>query len=187
MSLQLISRVARGSAAGGRNHAARRALLIVCDTAGMIVGEALNRRSDLQKRIAQLHNRLDASMLVQEDEEPPENAAELLAELSSLCDELQRLIAQINHTNASTMLATGATVTEALARRDVLGLRQGALRAAVRAATDSPLSRYSRSEIRMVRQIRVSDIQTMLDALAKEQRELDNQLQEHNWTTPLME
>lgn len=155
----------------------------------MTVGEALNRRSDLQKRIAQLQDRLRASVLVQEGDEPPESAEELLAELESLCDELQSLIAQINHTNTNTRLATGETVTEGLARRDVLGLRQGALRAAVRAATTdgSPFSRYTRSEIRMVRQIRVGEAQARIDVLAKEQRELDTLLQEHNWTTPMVE
>jgi hypothetical protein len=153
----------------------------------MIVGEALNRRSDLQKRIAQIHDRLSTSVLVQEGDEPPEKPEELLAELNLLCDELQHLIASINHTNASTTLASGETVTEGIARRDVLALRLGALRSTVRAATGDSLSRYSRSEIRMVRQIRVSDVQTLLDKLAKERRELDNQLQGHNWTTPLVE
>jgi hypothetical protein len=65
--------------------------------------------------------------------------------------ERQGLIAQINHTNAGTRLSTGESVTEALARRDALALRQGALRAAIRAATNDGLPRYSRSEIRMVR------------------------------------
>ncbi len=153
----------------------------------MIIGEALNRRSDLQKRIAQLQVRLHASVLVQEGDEPPKSPAELLGELSSLCDELEHLIAQINHTNASTKLATGETLTEGLARRDILALRQSTLQAAVRAATGGPLSRYSRSEVRMVRQIRVSEIQGVLDTMAKERRELDNQLQAHNWTTPLVE
>lgn len=153
----------------------------------MIVGEALNRRSDLQKGIAQLQERLRASVLVQEGDEPPESAGELLDEVGLLCDELQRLLAQINHTNASTNLSTGETVTEGLARRDVLALRQGTLRAAVRAATNDGLARYSRSEVRMVRQIRVSEIQERLDAASKERRELDNQLQEHNWTTSLVE
>jgi len=161
-------------------------LLIVCNTTRMILGEALNRRADLQKRIAQLQERLRANVLVQEGDEPPESADELLAEVSSLCDELERLIAQINHTNASTKLSTGETVTEGLARRDVLELRQGTLRTAVRAATNDGFSRYSRSEIRMVRQIGVSDIQRQLDTLAKQQRELDTRLQEHNWTTSLI-
>lgn len=139
------------------------------------------------------------------DEDTPARAADLaerildevsaadqdwsLVELESLCGELQNLIARINHTNASTRLSTGETVTEGLARRDVLALRQGALRTAVRAATTDglPFSRYSRSEIRMVRQIRVGEIQARLDALAKEQRELDTLLQEQNWTTPMVE
>jgi hypothetical protein len=152
------------------------------------VGEALNRRSDLQKRIAQLEERLRTNVLVQEDEQPPEAPEELLSELDAHCTELQRLIAKINHTNASSRLPTGETVTEALARRDVLALRAAALRTVIRAATDRGLfGRYSRSEIRMVRQIRVSDVQSEVDARAKEQRELDNNLQEHNWTAQLIE
>lgn len=157
---------------------------------GMIVGEALTRRSDLQKRVDQLQERLRGSVLVQEGDEPPESPEELLTEFGSICDELQRLIAQINHTNADTRLSTAETVTEGLARRDVLGIRQGGLRAAVRAATkDSPqgLLRYSRSEIRMVRQISVSELQAQIDELAKQRRELDTELQAHNWTTPLIE
>lgn len=153
----------------------------------MSVGEALNRRSDLQKRIAQLQSRLGASVLVQEGDEPPESAQELLAEVDQLSDELQRLIAHINRTNASTRLSTGETVTEGLAQRDVLALRQDVLRTVVRAATNNSLSRYSRSEIRMVRQVRVADIQRTIDTLARQRRELETRLQEHNWTTRLME
>jgi hypothetical protein len=39
----------------------------------------------------------------------------------------------------------------------------------------------------MVRQISVSEIQAQIDELAKQQRELDAELQAHNWTTPLIE
>jgi Family of unknown function (DUF6847) len=159
----------------------------------MIVGEALNRRSDLQKRIAQLQDRVSACVLAQEGEEPPESPDELLGELAGLCDELEGLIAKINHTNAAARLATGETVTEGLARRDVIALRQNALRAAIKAATGKSfggglgLARYSRSEIRMVRQVNVSELQTQLDALARQRRTLDNRLQEHNWQATLME
>ena len=159
----------------------------------LIVGEALNRRSDLQKRIAQLQDRLSACVLAQEGEEPPESPDELLAELERRCDELQELIAKINHTNATARLATGETVTEGLARRDVIALRQSALRAAIKTATGSSfgaglgLTRYSRSEIRMVRHVKVVDLQSRLDTLAQERRELDNRLQEHNWQATLIE
>lgn len=152
------------------------------------VGEALNRRADLQKRIAQLEERVRASVLVQEGEEPPEQPENLLNELNALCDELQHLIGRINHTNASTRLPTGETVTEALARRDVLTLRASALRSAIRAASDRGMfPRLTRSEIRMVRQVRISELQDRVDLHAKAQRELDNALQEHNWTTALIQ
>jgi hypothetical protein len=153
----------------------------------MTIGEALNRRSDLQKRIAQLRERLGASVLAQEGEEPPERPQGLLEELDSLCEELQALIAQINHANAATELLSGETVTAALARRDVLDLRLAVLRAMVKEATGraGPFSRYSRSEIRMVRQIEVGEIQRQVDLLAKQRRELDTLLQEHNWSTPM--
>ncbi len=159
----------------------------------LIVGEALNRRSDLQKRIAQLQDRLSACVLAQEGEAPPESPDELLTELDQRCDELQALIAKINHTNAGASLATGETVTEGLARRDVIALRQGALRTAIKAATGGVLggslglTRYSRSEIRMVRHVKVAELQSRLDTLAQQRRELDNRLQEHNWQATLME
>ena len=156
----------------------------------MIVGEALSRRADLQKRVGQIQDRLQASALVQEGDEPPESPDELLAELGAVCDELEELIAQINHTNAGTRLPGGETVTEGLARRDVLDLRQGGLRGVIRTATNESgrgLFRYGRSEIRMVRQVSVSELQSQLDQLARQRRELDTELQAHNWTTPLIE
>lgn len=152
------------------------------------LGEALNQRADLQKRIAQLGDRLRANVLVQEGDQPAEPPAELLVELDRACDELEALIAGINQTNAATRLASGPTVTEALARRDVLAMRISAIRSAINAATDRGLfGRYSRSEIRMVRQIEVASLQAQADTLAKARRELDTELQQHNWTTRLVE
>jgi DNA repair exonuclease SbcCD ATPase subunit len=159
----------------------------------MIIGEALNHRADLQKEMTQLQDRLRACVVAQEDEEPPENPNELLAEIDRRCDELERLIAKINHANAQARLAAGETVTEALARRDVIALRQGALRAAIKAATGNDgllgrgFARYSRSEIRTVRHVRVSELQERLDDLSRQRRELDNRVQEHNWQSTLVE
>ncbi len=76
-----------------------------------------------------------ACVVAQEGEEPPEDPDMPMGEIDQLCTELEGLIAKINHTNASARLADGATVTEALARRDVIALRQGALRAAIKSAT----------------------------------------------------
>ena len=153
---------------------------------GVKLGEALTNRADLQKRIAQLAGRLQASAVVQEGDTPPEDPARLLDELSEMSTELERLIAAINLTNASGRLATGETVTEALARRDVLGIRQGALRSAADAVAHAQ-ARYSRSEIRMTRQLDVAAIRKQIDDLARQRRELDTSIQEHNWTTELVE
>jgi chaperonin cofactor prefoldin len=38
-----------------------------------------------------------------------------------------------------------------------------------------------------VRQVQVGQLQTQLDALARQRRELDNRLQEHNWQATLIE
>lgn len=152
----------------------------------MRIGEALSRRADLQKRIAQIGPRLQASAVVQEGDSPPEDPARLLAELDELTAELETLVTAINLTNAASRLAGGLTVTAALARRDILATRQSVLRAAVGAVADTQ-ARYSRSEIRLQRQIDVAALRKQLDDLARERRELDTLIQEYNWTADLIE
>ena len=46
--------------------------------------------------------------------------------------------------------------------------------------------RYSRSEVKFMSTVRVSDIQSKADELAKEHRELDAKIQEVNWKTELI-
>jgi len=116
----------------------------------MKLGEALARRSELQAHLDELRGRLRASALVQEGDSPPEDPQRLLDELDANADELESLIASVNRTNSKTELRSGSTLTDALARRDVLALRQSALKSAAEAATVQE-GRYSRSEIRMVR------------------------------------
>jgi Family of unknown function (DUF6847) len=150
------------------------------------LGEALARRSELQARHVQVRDRLRASALVQEGDTPPEDPGPLLAELDRIADELERLIADINRTNAETRLPSGVTLTRALARRDVLGLRHAALRS-VADATAQQQARYSRSEIRVVRTVDVAEIRRRVDALARDQRRLDIEIQAANWTVDLIE
>jgi hypothetical protein len=152
----------------------------------MKLGEALGNRSDLQKRLAQIAGRLQASAIVQEGDMPPEDPAKLLAELRTMSAELERLITAINLTNAASILPGGETLTAALARRDVVGVRQGVLRSAVDNVTQVQ-ARYSRSEIRLTRQLDVGALRREIDDLARQRRELDTAIQEHNWTTDLIE
>jgi hypothetical protein len=150
----------------------------------MKLGEALARRAELQTRLGEIRDRLRISALVQEGDAPPEDPGPLLAEFEHVADELERLIAEINRTNAQIRLDSGATLTDALAKRDVLGWRHGALKA-VADATAQQQARYSRSEIRLVRTFDVGGIRKRLDDIARERRELDTQIQAANWTAEL--
>jgi hypothetical protein len=152
----------------------------------MKLGEALARRAELQSRLSELRGRLGASTLVREGDSPPEDPGELIEELDRVADELERLIASINPTNAETRLRPEMTLTAALARRDVLGLRHGALKA-VADATAVQQARYSRSEIRVVRTFDVAEVRRRADELARERRQLDAEIQAANWTVDLSE
>jgi len=74
----------------------------------------------------------------QEGEEPPEDAAALLAEAGAALDELEMLIRRINRTNAAAQIGADGTITDALARRDVLRLRHSVVSAAGAGRRDRP-------------------------------------------------
>jgi hypothetical protein len=151
----------------------------------MKLGEALTLRSQLQVKFQQLRERLKASALVQEGEAPPEDPNTLLAELESVADELEELIARINKTNLATGLRDGMTLTEALARRDHLAWLLGALHQVAETASVVQ-ARYGKAELRMVRTVDVAKLRQRADDLAKERRMLDAQIQEVNWLTELI-
>jgi hypothetical protein len=152
----------------------------------MKLGEALARRAETQSRLNELRERLAASTLVQEGDAPPEDPAALIAEIDAAADTLESLIVSINRTNAGTDVRPGLTLTAALARRDVLGVRHGAFKAAADSVAVKA-ARYSRSEIRMTRTLDVSALRSRLDDLARERRELDAEIQAANWTVDLAE
>lgn len=152
----------------------------------MKLAEALANRADLQKRLEQMRGRLMQSALVQENESPPEDPRELLAETERLLMELESYVERINRTNLTATLEDGTTLTAALAKRDVLGLRYGLLRTLVDTASNR-MPRYGRAEIRTLATIEVAPLRRRMDEVAKERRDLDTRIQAANWTTELME
>ena len=149
----------------------------------MKLATALSQRADLQKRIGELSTRLRNNAKVQEGEQPAEKPAELLKELDSLLLQLEELVSRINLTNSITV-SDGKTMTELIARRDMLGKKLSILRGFLDEASDK-VDRYSRTEIKIVSTVDVAKLQKQLDALSKELRETDEKLQELNWTTEL--
>jgi uncharacterized protein DUF6847 len=152
----------------------------------MKLAEALQLRSDIQKRLQQLRQRIAVSARTQEGEQPAEDPNALLAEVGQLVEQLEVLITSINRTNVRTEIEPGRTMTDALARRDVLHLHRGIV---VEAATHASVrqDRYTKSEIRFTTPLDVAGLHREADSLAKRARELDAQIQEANWRTELQD
>ena len=151
----------------------------------MKLAEALAERSDAQKRIEQLKARMIRNAKVQEGEAPAEDPQALLTEYEAIAGRLVELIRRINLTNASATVA-GRSLTQALAERDVLKLRQATHRDLASAATVTQ-SVATRSEVKFKPTVSVAAVQKQADALARELRELDARIQEANWLIELAE
>lgn len=152
----------------------------------MKLAEALVLRADSQKRLAQLKSRLVNNVKIQEGDTPSEAPQELFAELGRVTTDLRSLIKRINRTNATTPFNGQMTLTDALADRDVLALERNMYMQLAETASNTR-DRVTRSEIRFVATINVSEIQKRADELAKSYRELDTRIQELNWKTELAE
>ncbi len=150
----------------------------------MKLAEALNQRADLQKRIAQLRERLSNNVKVQEGDTPAEKPEDLFTELDKSLKELETLIVRINRTNQETVWE-GKTLTEMIAAKDVLSLHLSTLRAVLDAANVRS-DRFSRNEIKFVRTIDVNELQKRVDDQSRDLRELDSRLQQANWMTDLL-
>lgn len=149
----------------------------------MKLAEALQERADLNRKISQLESRLLENSFTQDGIEPAEDPDKLLEELDRCVARLERLIAAINEANTQTEV-DGRTLTEIIARKDCLGVESGVLNSVIGSASGA-ITRYTRTEIKIVRTVDVRALQKKVDKLAKEVRELDNQLQQANWTTDI--
>lgn len=156
----------------------------------MKLAEALALRADATRRVEQLRTRIVANARFQEGEEPAEDAQALLAEAGAVLDELEDLIRRINRTNAATRIGPEGTITDALARRDVLRARHSVVTAAADAAvgrSQAGMGRQLRSELKMLAALPVAQLRAQADDLARQIRELDVRIQQSNWEFDLME
>lgn len=151
----------------------------------MKLAEALMLRSDYQVKIEKLRNRIMNNVKIQEGEEVAEDPNLLLAELDDTITKMTDIIQRINHTNSSVQLVEGKTISSALAERDTLATKRSILDQVVNAASIKQ-SRISRSEIKFLSTVNVTDLQKEIDALSKSYRELDTKIQEKNWSVDLL-
>ena len=150
----------------------------------MKLATALSERADLQKRVADLGNRLNMNAKIQEGEKPSEDPQVLLAELDKDFARLEELIARINHTNNETRYGD-VTMTDLIAKRDCLNSRIRIMRSFLDSAS-AKVNRYSQTEIRILSTVPVAELQKQVGQLSKELRETDETIQGLNWTTELI-
>lgn len=151
----------------------------------MKLAEALSMRSDLNTRLYQLQIRLNNNSRIQEGEEPSEDPQALLAELDEVASRLEDLIARINLTNSRTVSSDGSTLTQLIARRDVLTRKSEILRSFLDEAS-CKVGRGSASEIRVISTVDVRSLRKKADSLSEEVRITDTRIQELNWTIELI-
>src|SRR5438105_9412513 len=107
----------------------------------MKLAEALLLRADIQKKLASLQARAQKYAVVQEGERPAEDPLAILRQVEAVAIELQKLVFVINKANLQHQIATGESLTEALAKRDSLALRHRILQSVLDVCA-KPSERY---------------------------------------------
>ena len=150
----------------------------------MKLAEALLLRSEYKKKIENLQSRILANIKVQENDKPLENPLDLLNEFFELSEQLCLLIVRINACNNVTALSTGQPLSAAIVERDMLMKKRNIL-AAIAAKAQEKDYRLTHAEVKMNVAVSIEDVQKQIDALSKEFRIIDTQIQGLNWTTDL--
>ncbi len=94
------------------------------------------------------------------------------------------MIRRINYTNCNVKV-DGMTLTDMIAKRDVMALKLSVLRDFLAQASEK-VNRYSNNEIKIVSTVNVREMQKQIDKNSKELRELDTKIQGINWTSDLL-
>jgi len=150
----------------------------------MRLAEALIDRANVQKHIEQLQERLRNVSLVQQGDVPAEDPDELLGALRAAYGQLEGLIQSINRTNARTDVGGGETLTDLLAKREMLVKRHAFYHQLASEATPKR-ERYGAGSVRFQPGVSVANLRKDADSLAAEVRRLEIRVQELNWKTEL--
>ena len=152
----------------------------------MKLAEALLLRSDQQKKLVSLKQRINANVLIQDGDEPSEDPNELLKQVFALTKESQKLVFAIHQTNALAKLNDGRSLLALLTQRDELVERHKVLTSAISNTNREP-DRYSSREIKWRKVIPVSSLQKQADDISAKLRDLNVLIQANNWQIDLIE
>ncbi|WP_339352702.1 DIP1984 family protein [Acinetobacter beijerinckii] len=152
----------------------------------MKLAEALLLRSDQQKKLASLKQRINANVLVQDGDEPSEDPNELIKQVFALTQESNQFICRIHLTNAQAKLEDGKILLSLLSLRDSYAEQHKILIDAI-ANTHREPDRYSSHEIKWQKVIPVSSLQKQADDISAKLGDLNIKIQAANWQIDLVE
>lgn len=150
----------------------------------MKLAEGLLLRAEYQTKLENLQSRLLSNLKMQEGDSPNEDPTVLLNEMEETNKKLTELVKMINNCNARETLADGRSLSDALVDREAL-LKERRILANLVGRANEQDYRVSRAEIKMTVTLSVKELQSKIDALSKEYRQLDTELQGKNWTVEL--
>ena len=146
----------------------------------MKLAEALILRSDLNKKIQSLKERIGRFSVVQQGDLPHEDPEDIFRQAHSVSKSLQDLVVKIEQSNIVARIKDGRTIAVALAERDHLIQLHAFVGAAIGGTKKEP-ERYGVKEIKWVSTISVKDYQKRLDDYSKLIRDINVMIQEANW------
>ncbi|MDM1763217.1 DIP1984 family protein [Acinetobacter sichuanensis] len=145
----------------------------------MKVAEALLIKSDHQKKLTSLKQRININVLVKDGEEPSEDPNELIKQAFSISQDLQGIISNIYLTYARTKLSDGRSFINVINQRDDLIEKQTILMQAIE--NSEQFNRCNISEVKWKKIISVARLQKQADEISMKIRELNMKIQEANW------
>jgi hypothetical protein len=146
----------------------------------MKLAQALLLRSDNQKKIESLRERIVGNALVQDGDKPDEEPSELLPQALATIAEQEQLMVAIHQANATHLLPDGRSLIQAMMRRNTL-VAQHALLVAAGKAARKETDRYSSREIKWQSALDVVRLQKQTDTISQQIRDINALIQEVNW------
>ena len=152
----------------------------------MKLAEALSIRKSLADKMVDIKDRLYNVARIPEGDKPIEDPETLIEQLSAVAIDLKHIIFVINKTNLTITDENGTSMTQLLAKRDVMKGEIDVLKGVFSQAT-SQGGRYSRQELKYVPALDVTKLQQKIARMSKEYRELDMKVQTLNFSCDVLE
>lgn len=158
----------------------------------MKLAQALNLRKQHKEDMARLITLLKSqSVEVAGDPKPEKSCGELIQAIMGLAEKQTALVQNINHTNTvSTLPFGGASLADALVKRNTIATMRLAMETLLQVESRERRG-YDRAgnvvAIPTILALDLSKVRRIIDGAAREWRELDDAIQQANWTVDLIE